>query len=218
MPHARFACVAQCVALAISIRGPTPTSGGASLPFIFDDNRIYATLEFVKPDGSVRRALAYVDVGTPRPVVTAGLASELELRNGHPLVARIDGLRVVADARAVTIVPDGDIGRTGPDGRATLPVEAVLSGSVMKDYVVTIDYGARSLTLAQTIAREPQGIPVSFDVNPATGLISVRAQIAGRSYDTAIDFGSAYTWFRADTVQRWTSAHPEWRRGRGAVG
>src|SRR5262249_7681985 len=48
--------------------------------------------------------------------------------------------------------------------------------------------------------------------------ISVRTEIGGRSYDAAIDFGSAYTWFRADTVDQWTATHPEWRRGRGAVG
>jgi hypothetical protein len=34
----------------------------------------------------------------------------------------------------------------------------------------------------------------------------------------AIDSGSAYTWFREGVAQQWLKAHPEWKRGRGAVG
>jgi hypothetical protein len=55
-------------------------------------------------------------------------------------------------------------------------------------------------------------------VNEKTGLISVEAVIAGHSYAVAIDSGSAYTWFREDVAQQWLKAHPEWKRGKGAVG
>ena len=55
-------------------------------------------------------------------------------------------------------------------------------------------------------------------VNDKTGLVSVEAIIAGHSYAVAIDSGSAYTWFREDVAQQWVKAHPEWKRGRGAVG
>jgi len=36
-----------------------------TVPFIFDDNRVFAQLEFVRPDGIARKAYAFVDLGTP---------------------------------------------------------------------------------------------------------------------------------------------------------
>jgi hypothetical protein len=37
-------------------------------------------------------------------------------------------------------------------------------------------------------------------------------------YPVTIDNGSAYTWFRKITAQKWLEAHPDWQRGTGAVG
>jgi hypothetical protein len=44
---------------------------------------------------------------------------------------------------------DTGLGMTGPDGKRTLKVEAVLPGSVMKNYQVALDYAKRSLTMAK---------------------------------------------------------------------
>lgn len=44
-----------------------PSSGTTS--FVFDGNRMYAELAFVRPDGSVHRALAFVDLGSPSMMV-----------------------------------------------------------------------------------------------------------------------------------------------------
>ena len=34
-----------------------------TVPFIFDDNRVFAELTFVRPDGTLRNAVAFVDLG-----------------------------------------------------------------------------------------------------------------------------------------------------------
>lgn len=58
-----------------------PASGSDALgtvPFIFDDNRVFAELTFVKPDGTLRKAVAFVDLGTPRMVIDQKLRDELQ--------------------------------------------------------------------------------------------------------------------------------------------
>jgi hypothetical protein len=40
-----------------------------TVPFIFDDNRVFSQLDFVRPDGTLRKALAFVDLGTPALVL-----------------------------------------------------------------------------------------------------------------------------------------------------
>jgi hypothetical protein len=42
--------------------------------------------------------------------------------------------------------------------------------------------------------------------------------VAGRSYQAAVDNGSAYTWFDDETAHGWIQGHPHWQRGVGAVG
>ena len=69
---------------------------------------------------------------------------------------------------------------TGPNGKATIPVEVVLPGSVMKNYQVVFDYAGQSLTIARPNTFKPKGIAVPCRVNDKTGLISVEAVIAGQ--------------------------------------
>jgi hypothetical protein len=117
-----------------------------------------------------------------------------------------------------TIQADNGSFWTGPNGKTTVPVEAVLPGSVMKNYQVIFDYARRSLTIARPNTLKAKGIPVPCRVNDKTGLITIDAVIAGDSYALAVDSGSAYSWFRSETVQQWLKAHPDWQRGKGAVG
>jgi hypothetical protein len=187
-----------------------------TVPFIFDDNRVFAELTFIRPDGTRRKAFAYVDMGTPAPVVSDHLYQELRLGEKRPLLLQVGSLTLRTDPAVVQ--SDSGLGTTGPNGQRTVPVEAVLSGSQLKDYQVVIDYGRRMLTLARQDTLTPQGIPVPCRVNEATGLISVDAVIDGKTYPIAIDSGSAYTWFRKATGQHWLLSHPQWQRGIGAVG
>ncbi len=206
--------------LALASETPSTSSPSASssgtVPFVFDDNRIFVELEFVRPDGTLRKALAFVDLGTPAPVLLEPLFKELQIDQKRPLVFRVGGIEIQVESSAVQT--DTGSFMTGPKGRRTVAVEAVLPGSVMKNYQVVFDYAAQSLTIARPETIKPRGIAVPCRVNDKTGLISVEAAIAGHSYAVAIDSGSAYTWFREDIAQQWVKAHPEWKRGRGAVG
>jgi hypothetical protein len=187
-----------------------------TVPVVFDDNRLFAEVAFVRPDGTRREALAFVDLGTPVFVVTERLRRDLQVDHGRPAVLRIGALSISIDAAQIQTA-DG-LGMTGANGEATTPVEAILSGSVMKDYQVVFDYAARQLTLAPPGTIAPRGIQVPLRVNAITGLPSVSVEIDGRTYAWAVDTGSAYSWVRGEVARTWTAAHADWQRGTGAVG
>jgi hypothetical protein len=182
-------------------------------PFVFDGNRVYAELSFVRPDGSLHRAPAFVDMGSPSMETAASLFKELQLDRGKPLTFRVGDLPVTVPAKEVTADP------SEPHALGSgLKVEAMLPAGVMQRYQTVLDYQRQTLTLAPPGTLEPEGTPVPFRRAAQTGLIAVDAVINGRSYPVTIDNGSAYTWFRQDTVESWLGTHPDWERGIGAVG
>jgi hypothetical protein len=203
------------LACGLGSHGSESTSTG-TVPFIFDDNRVFAELAFVRPDGNLRKAFAFVDLGTPVMVLDERLREELQVDKQKFLSFRMGNLEVQVDSSAVET--DSRLGVTGRDGKRNVPVEAVLSGSVLKNYQVVFDYSKRTLTIAKPDALKKNGDAVPCRVNPKTGLISVTAVIADQSCALAIDPGSAYSWIRNDVAERWVKAHPDWKRGTGAVG
>lgn len=192
------------------------THSSGTVPFIFDDNRIFAELEFARPDGTLRKVVAFVDIGTPQLVIEENLGKELGLENAKQAVLRVGDLEI--DVPASNVQTDTGLGMTGPNGQRTLKVEAVLPGSVMKNYQVTLDYAQRKLTMAKPDTVKPTGDAVPCRINAKTGLVSVTAKIDMHDYPIAIDCGSAYTWVRSDIAARWILEHPDWKRGVGAVG
>ncbi|HMF10599.1 MAG TPA: peptide-binding protein [Thermoanaerobaculia bacterium] len=188
-----------------------PQSGTA--PFVFDGNRVYAELSFLRPDGSLHPALAFVDSGSASMTITASLARELALDRGRPLSFRVGELNVTLPATEVIADPSPPYA-VGSD----LKVEAVLAASLLQRFEVVLDYRRHTLTLAEPGTIRPEGTATAFRVNPKTGLIAVDASIDGRSYPVTIDTGSAYTWLRQDAVRTWLAANPGWERGVGAVG
>jgi hypothetical protein len=188
-----------------------PTAGTTT--FVVDGDRVYAELAFVRPDGTLHRALAFVDLGSPSTSLDGPLYRELGLDRRRPLTFLIGDLDVTVNAEEVTNSGEGP-GSIGSD----LAVEAVLPAGVMRRYQVVIDYAHRRLTLARPATVHPVGVPVPFHANDKTGLVAVDAVIDGHSYPITIDNGSAYTWFRQSIVWEWLRSHPEWQRGVGAVG
>ena len=192
--------------------GQGAPSVGTTL-FVLDGNRMYAELGFVRPDGSIHRALAFVDMGTPSMYVVESLLRELQVDNKKPLVFRVGTLQIEVPATKVISQP-----QTPRSMGSELKVEGILPAGVLQDYQVVIDYEKRTLTLAQSGALKPHGIPVPFHINEKTGLIAVDASIDGGRYAITIDNGSAYTWFRQSATKPWLASHPAWNRGVGAVG
>ena len=113
------------VFLARSLEALGPQRSG-TVPFIFDDNRVFAELNFVRPNGTLRKALAFVDLGTPTLVLDKKLREELQGGQGNQVILRVGELEIKIDSSAVET--DTGLGLTGRDGKRTLPVEAVLSG------------------------------------------------------------------------------------------
>ena len=187
-----------------------------TVPFIFDDNRVFAQLDFVRADGTLRKVLAFVDLGTPALVLDKKLHEELQVGQGKPVILRVGHLEMKVDSSAVET--DTDLGLTGPNGKRTVPVEAVLSGSVLTNYELVVDYAKRTLMVAETNTLKSTGDAVPCRVNEKTGMVSITAEIDGRPYALAVDTGSAYSWVREDVAEQWTKAHPDWERGKGAVG
>ncbi|HEU5336422.1 MAG TPA: hypothetical protein VFU27_10680 [Terriglobales bacterium] len=192
-----------------------PRSSGTE-HFIFDDNRIFTPVTFVRPHGTLRKTLAFVDMGTPVLVLSSALAKDLQLDRKGAVAFRIGQLEIHVPASGVET--GAGAFRTGADGQATKWVEAVLPGSVMKDYQVIFDYANHRLTLAPPDTFAPIGIAIPCRVNEKTGLISVSGVVGGKTYTFAIDSGSAYSWIRDQIAQEWVRAHPAWKRGIGAVG
>ena len=181
--------------------------------FILDGNRMYAELAFVRPDGSLHRALAFVDMGSASLDLREPLFAELEVARGKPVTFRIGEMPIEVPPDLVRRDPS-----TPRSLGSELKVEALLPARVLQRFQVVIDYGARTLTLAHPGNIRPIGAPVPFRTKKETGLIAVDVSIDARHYSVTIDNGSAYTWLRQDVVRGWLASHPEWERGVGAVG
>jgi hypothetical protein len=211
-----------CFFLLVAFQVPCPqivaaeTHSSGTVPFIFDDNRIFAEIAFLRPDGTSRKAVAFVDIGTPQLVLEQDLGKELGIENAKQTILRVSDLEI--EVPASDVQTDTGLGMTGRDGKRSIKVEAVLPGSVMKNYQVALDYAKRSLTMAKPDTIKPTGDAVPCRINPKTGLVSVTAEIGGRDYPLAIDCGSAYTWVRHDVAAQWIAEHRDWERGVGAVG
>ena len=182
-------------------------------PFVLDGNRTYARLAFVRADGSIHDALAFIDMGSAMSTVVVSLRDALGIDEKQPLAFRVGAMMVHVPAAAVTIEPDEPYS-VGAD----LKVEAMLAAGLLQKYQVTIDYRRKTLTLAEPGSTTPEGVGVPFRIHEGTGLIAVDAAIDGKSYAVTIDNGSAYTWFRQSVVREWLVRHPDWQRGVGAVG
>jgi hypothetical protein len=206
---------AEILLLIVGFLAPSSEVPGSELPapFVFDDNRVFAQLDFVRPNGTVRKAFAFVDLGTPAMVLDSKLRDELQVSQSSPLLFRVGDFEINVDPSAIDT--DTGLGFTGRDGKRNLPVEAVLSGSVLKNFQVVFDYEKRTLTVARPNTLHNNGVAVPCRVNDKTGLVSVTVEIA---YAVAVDTGSAYSWLKNSVTEQWVKDHPDWNRGTGAVG
>jgi len=196
----------------------------ATLPFVLDHNRMIVDVEFVRPDGTLRRARAWVDTGNPHLMLTGALARELGFEiggwsgDGAPVdlaapapPMRLDGLPLRTEGVAVQAVA-GDAVLPG------IPAEANLPASVLHREHVVFDYPARRLVVARPGALEPRGEPVACRVNEGTGLFMIRAVADGDTVAFGVDNGSAGTWISNALATEWRTRHPDRPHAIGAAG
>jgi hypothetical protein len=187
-----------------------PASGTTS--FILEGNRVYALLNFLAPDGSSHPAYAFVDMGADDMALAGPFYDTLGVSPDTPARFKVGDYTVE--------VPSSNIRRGGrPLVRGSGPqLEGSLPASVLERHTLVLDYARKTLSLGDSGTVPPNGTPVPFRLDTATGLIAIDVTIDGGTYPVTIDNGSAYTWFRADAVLEWLRRHPQWQRGVGAVG
>ncbi len=76
-----------------------PISG--TVPFVLDGNRIYARVVLTRPDGTLRRTLAYVDSGSPSTILSRELLKELSPDKKIPLHLLIGQMPVTIESNTV---------------------------------------------------------------------------------------------------------------------
>lgn len=202
-----------------SLDAPGRPAASATVPFIFDSQRMLVELAFVRPGGAERKALAWVNMGVSGPVLSSALYRELEIGQGRPLRFGIGAVPVEVAGSTVTDGP-GELGGDDALDHLFAPrrVEAVLPAGVLQQFQVTLDYAAREMTVARPGAPRPAGIAVPFRIKEGTGLITVDAAIGGQAHPVVLDAGAGYTWFRGEDAAAWLREHPDWYRADGAVG
>jgi hypothetical protein len=203
---------AACVALNPTVSASADATSG-TVPLLLDGDRIYAELTFVRPNGVRHSVWAFVDLGGPSMLVSEELLQELKVDSQHPATLQVGDLPVRLDTG--TLSSDAWLPHFVGNHRK---VEALLPAAVLQRYQVVIDYGHRTLTLAQPGTLRLVGTRVPIEINPATGLAAINITVDGRRYAVALDSGSAYTWLRQSAVREWLADHPAWQRGVGAVG
>jgi len=189
-----------------------PQQPAITAPFIRDHNRVCVDLELVKPDGSIRKVRAFVDMGDQHLAFTQAVANEVGTKNVR---IRIAGTPVVYDGTKLTAygVPGDSIMGGGEPG-----IEANFPATILMNYDVVFDYKARTMTLAAPGTIHHEGVRIPCRANPQTGLVSVDVKVGASTYAVTIDNGSAYTWIAKSVVQNWVNSHSDWLVGVGAIG
>ncbi len=195
-----------------------------SVPFTLDHNRMIVEVEFRRPNGTTRKASAWVDTGNQNLMLSETLASDLGLDitglkkgersveltspappmrlNGFPL--RVEGVK--------TQVMSGAYVMPG------VPAEANLPSSALLQFHVVFNYPGRTLTIARPGILKPEGVEIPCRVNSETGLFMISAIVEGDTVQLGVDNGSAGTWVSAALTTKWKDRHPEWPQATGAAG
>jgi hypothetical protein len=200
--------------------------GSATVPFTLDHGRMIVDIELTRPDGSARRALAWVDIGNDALVLAEPLARELGLdlsslergQPGHSVASssaapplRLGRMPLAADSVNVRVF-------SGAHLKAGVGVEVQLPASALMHDHLVLDYPARRMTIARPGALKPRGAAVPCRVNPATGLLMIAATLDGETVWLGVDNGSAGTWVSDTLSKRWQARHPDWPHATGAAG
>jgi len=223
------------------MRGATMVSGAASVtvPFVFDNNRVFVPVALTAPDGTVHKTLAFVNMGSGAFVLANKLYRELGISDGSKLSMAIGAMQIAVDPRVVQpedqvnsisirINPfhkpltSAEIARR-PGGSmaqlsAPMDVEAVIPPGLLQNFQVVFDYGAKTITLAPPGTLKPDGIAVPFRLNAKTGFATLDLTIDGRRTLMVIDDGGSYSAVLGSVASEWLATHPSWLRSEGGVG
>ena len=213
--------------LAVGTAGRAPTSpASVTVPFVLDHGRMIVDVELTRPNGSARRARAWVDIGNDALVLAEPLARDLgldlsSLPPGQPGRSaassspapplRLGGMPLDVDSVPVRVF-------AGAHGRAGVGVEVQIPAGALRHHHVVFDYPASRMTVARPGSRKPRGTAIPCRVNPGTGLLMVAATLDGETAWLGVDNGSAGTWVSDTLSKQWQARHPDWPHATGAAG
>ena len=224
-PASAVLAAAAVLCLAPGCRPDRPEQAAAAAPFVLDHNRIMVNVEFVRADGSLRPATAWVDTGTQFLTVTGPLSEDLGLEltrqtggDGRTVVTASTppGLRLAGvplDLEGIAVRAQGNT-VVWP----AIHADATIPAAVFRNRRVVFDYPARRIVLPAEDAPLPEGTAIPCRVNLETGLIQIEAEADGEPVQLGVDTGSAGTWVSRTVVETWLARHPEWPRATGAAG
>jgi hypothetical protein len=226
-------CIVAGIAVALAAAGAPVASSGpqdepasATLPFALDHNRMIVDVGFVRRDGTVRTARAWVDTGNPTLLVAENLARDLGLDvsglkagdTHHSVDSPSPAPRMLLGGVPLDVDGVKVLVRAGTRVMPGVPAEANLPASALRRGHVVFDYPARRLTFARPGVVRPRGVAIPCRVNAATGLFQIAATVDGETVQVGVDNGSAGTWVSDLLTQAWRARHPEWPSATGAVG
>jgi hypothetical protein len=201
------------------VRSLFPENTDASVRFLLDHNRMIVEVEFVRPDQTLRKASAWVDLGSPHMTMAAPLAHDLGIevtpnKDGTTWPApevRLGGLTLQVDKAQIRLSP-GAFVRPGIAAEATLPA------SIFKQKQVILDYPAQRLIIVHARTTPAKGVAIPCRINGETGLVMINVVINGDTLAMGLDNGSAGTWVSDTLTGRWKTHYPHWRTATGAAG
>ncbi len=196
-----------------------PDVGATTLPIIVEGDQILVEEEADRPDGGVRKILVNVNLGGPYSSWQEHVYKEVGYDKEKPLAFRLGGIPITVAPGASMIQADAEYPK-----RQRWPffythrVEGELQSGILEHFDIALDYVDKTLTLAAPGTLPHDGVAVPIRVNEATGLVSIDFVVDGKPYPMVIDIGGGYSWVRPSVVTQWIHAHPDWERGKGAVG
>ncbi|MDD3594756.1 MAG: hypothetical protein PHX18_09065 [Candidatus Gastranaerophilales bacterium] len=203
--------------LVLSVYASAAPRKTAGAHFENDAGRILLDVQIETPSG-LRTALAWFNMGMAKPIVTEALAREISLNETGALVVRVAGQTLAAPSIEVTVGDDGFGHPSFAHLFAPRLVELMLPASMLRDYILTLDYPAQVFALRAPETVRPKGVAIPLAIHPQTGLAAIAADIGGRRENFVIDAGAGYSWMRGDLGDALLQDDPSLLRATGAVG
>ena len=204
----------------------------STVPLILEDNRVFVELTFRKPDGTPRKARAWVDTGGGSLLLTERLADDLGLARTGPETSSDDGRQAPLSKPSVFIdtlpldvssVPGahgigGVFVLLGSQRIATgIDAEAFFPANLLMRYHVVFDYPRRTFMIAMPGALSPHGERVLASVQRESGFLRIELAVDGKTYGFLLDTGGAYTMISRGLLESLAATHRDWPRLIGAV-
>lgn len=222
LPPALLLALAACAASemdmagSLTVRQNTPP---VTVPLIIEGDQILLEVQADGPDGKSRKLLANLNMGGPFSGWQQHVYDEVGHIQGQPVKFHVGGIPVeVAPGGSARMEEASYPKRQSGFFFFTHNVEGQLQAGLWEHFDITLDYQAKTLTLASPGTLPHDGTPVPIKVNSKTGLATVDFIVDGKPYPMVIDAGGAYSWVRRSVAGEWLKAHPNWERGKGAVG